>query len=110
DAARGLPKWTIVGLASGAVKESRERVSSALESSGFVVPPRRVTVNLSPADQKKDGTGFDLPVAIGLLVALGEIEAACVEGLVLLGELGLDGSIRRVRGALSVARHLASGE
>src|ERR1043166_2072813 len=107
DAAHGLPKWTIVGLPSGAIKESRERVSSALESSGFVVPPRRVTVNLSPADQKKDGTGFDLPIAVGLLVALGEIDAVRVDGLVLLGELGLDGSIRGVRGALSVARHLA---
>ncbi len=71
DVAQGLPHWTIVGLPSGEVKESRERVTAALANSGFVVPARRVTVSLSPGDQRKAGTGFDLPIAIGLLVALG---------------------------------------
>jgi magnesium chelatase family protein len=108
DVAQGLPHWTIVGLPAGEVKESRERVTAALANSGFVVPARRVTVSLSPGDQRKAGTGFDLPIAIGLLVALGAMPPACVEGLVFLGELGLDGAIRPVRGVLSVARHLLS--
>ena len=106
DVAQGLPHWTIVGLPSGEVKESRERVTAALANSGFVVPPRRVTVSLSPGDQRKAGTGFDLPIAIGLLVALGALSTECVDGHAFLGELGLDGAIRPVRGVLSVARHL----
>jgi len=107
DVAQGLPHWTIVGLPSGEVKESRERVTAALANSGFAVPARRVTVSLSPGDQRKAGTGFDLPIAIGLLVALGALPAECTNGLAFLGELGLDGVIRPVRGVLSVARHLA---
>jgi magnesium chelatase family protein len=107
DVAQGLPHWTIVGLPSGEVKESRERVSAALANSGFAVPARRVTVSLSPGDQRKAGTGFDLPIAVGLLVALGALPAESVDGLVFLGELGLDGAVRPVRGVLSVARHLA---
>ncbi len=110
DVAQGLPHWMIVGLPSGEVKESRERVTAALANSGFVVPARRVTVGLSPADQRKAGTGFDLPIAIGLLVALGALPAASVDGLVFFGELGLDGAIRPVRGVLSVARHLTGAD
>jgi magnesium chelatase family protein len=107
DVASGLPHWTLVGLPAGEVKESRERVTAALSNSGFPVPPRRVTVSLSPGDTRKAGTGFDLPIAVGLLVALGEIPIDAVNELVFLGELGLDGAIRGVRGALSVARHLS---
>jgi magnesium chelatase family protein len=107
DVAQGLPRWTIVGLPAGEVKESRERVSAALTNSGFAPPPRRITVSLSPGDTKKSGTGFDLPIAIGLLVALGALDVGSVEGVTFLGELGLDGAIRGVRGVLSVARHLA---
>lgn len=107
DVAPGLPQWMIVGLPAGEVKESRERVTAALNNSGFTLPPRRVTVSLSPGDQRKAGTGFDLPIAIGLLVALGVLPGECVEGLAFLGELGLDGAMRPVRGVLSVARHLA---
>src|SRR5215831_15179347 len=92
DVAQGLPHWTIVGLPSGEVKESRERVTAALANSGFAVPARRVTVSLSPGDQRKAGTGFDLPIAIGLLVALGGLPAECVDGLAFLGELGLAGA------------------
>lgn len=108
DVAPGLPNWVIVGLPAGEVKESRERVSSAITNSGFVLPARRITISLSPGDVRKGGTGFDLPIAIGLLVAIGIIRAEVVDGLVLLGELGLDGTIRGVRGVLSVARHLAT--
>src|SRR6476620_6753953 len=105
DAAQGLPQWTIVGLATSAVKESRERVGAALVNSGFKVPPRRITVNLAPADIRKDGTAFDLPIAVGILVATGQLTAESVERLMFVGELGLDGELRAVRGALSVARH-----
>jgi magnesium chelatase family protein len=108
DIAFGLPLWVIVGLPSGAVKESRERVSAALANSGFDVPARRIIINLSPADTRKDGTGFDLPLAIGLLVAIGELPAEAARNRVFVGELGLDGSIRGIRGALSVARHLSN--
>src|ERR1700687_4158385 len=105
DAAQGLPQWTIVGLAAGAVKESRERVGAALVNSGFKVPPRRITVNLAPADIRKEGTAFDLPIAIGILVATGQLDASVVEKRMFAGELGLDGGLRTMRGALSIARH-----
>jgi magnesium chelatase family protein len=108
--ANGLPNWTIVGLPVGAVKESRERVSAALANSGFVVPPRRITVNLAPADVRKDGTAFDLPIALALLVATGQLDAALLEDVLAIGELGLDGALRPVRGALPVARHVARVE
>jgi magnesium chelatase family protein len=105
DAAPGLPQWTIVGLAAGAVKESRERVGAALLNSGFEVPPRRITVNLAPADIRKEGTAFDLPIALGILAATGQLEASALESRLFVGELGLDGALRTMRGALSVARH-----
>ena len=104
DAAPGLPGWTMVGLPSGSVKEARERVGAALVNAGFTLPPRRWTVNLSPADVRKDGTAFDLPVAIGVLVASGQLEASAAEGLLFAGELGLDGTVRPIRGALPLAR------
>ena len=104
DAAPGLPQWTIVGLAAGAVKESRERVCAALVNAGFRVPPRRITINLAPADVRKEGTAFDLPIALGVLVATGQLAESAVDGRLYLGELGLDGTLRPVRGALPVAR------
>jgi len=107
DVALGLPMWTIVGLPAGAVKESRERVSAALLNSGFVVPSRRVTVNLAPADVRKEGSAFDLPIALGFLAATGQLDPSGLEQVVAVGELGLDGTLRPVRGALSVARRLA---
>ena len=104
DCARGLPQFTIVGLAAGAVKESRERVSAAIVNSGFALPARRTTVNLAPADTRKEGTAFDLPIALGFLIATGQLASECAEGLTAIGELALDGAIRPVRGVLSVAR------
>ena len=103
DCAHGLPLFTVVGLPAGSVKESRERVSAALLNSGFALPARRITVNLAPADVKKEGTAFDVPIALGILVATGQLDHDDVAPLVVLGELGLDGSIRAVRGALPVA-------
>ncbi|MDB4914303.1 MAG: Mg chelatase, subunit ChlI, partial [Gemmatimonadetes bacterium] len=108
DVALGLPNWFIVGLAANAVKESRERVSAALINAGFSVPPRRITTNLAPADIRKEGTAFDLPIALGVLVGIGVISAESVERCVVVGELGLDASIRPVRGALSIARQVAT--
>ena len=104
DVAPGLPAWTIVGLAGAAVRESRERVTAALHNSGFDVPSRRILVGLSPADVKKDGTAFDLPIALALLCAIGQLAPESLAGLVVAGELGLDGAIRPIRGALPLAR------
>lgn len=99
----GLPSFTVVGLAEGAVREGRERVLGALARVGAPVPPRRVTVNLAPADVRKEGSALDLPVAVGLLVATGVVPAEAAHGWVFCGELGLDGSLRPVRGVLSMA-------
>ena len=107
DAANGLPQFTIVGLPAGAVKESRERVGAALVNSGFAVPPRRITVNLAPADVRKDGTAFDLPIALGILAATKQLEMHALAGCAAVGELGLDGALRAVRGALPIARRVA---
>ena len=106
DAAQGLPQWIIVGLPVGAVKESRERVGAALVNSGFLLPPRRITVNLAPADVRKEGSAFDLPIALGILVATGQLDSASVENRIFVGELSLDGAVRNIRGSLSVARHV----
>src|SRR5436853_7857910 len=86
DFAQGLPQFTVVGLPAGAVKESRERVSAAIVNAGFILPARRTTVNLAPADRRKDGTGFDLPIALGLLVATGQLARECVARVAAGGE------------------------
>lgn len=99
----GLPSFTVVGLAESAVREGRERVSAALRHAGYPLPPRRITVNLAPADVRKEGSAFDLPLAIGLLAAAGHVEPSRLEGMAFVGELGLDGALRSVRGVLPVA-------
>jgi len=103
DLANGLPSFATVGLPNGAVKEGRERVSAALVNSGFEFPLQRITVNLAPADIRKDGSAFDLPIALGVLAASGQVPAGALEGAVFLGELGLQGDLRPIRGALSIA-------
>lgn len=108
DIAHGLPSFATVGLPQGAVKEGRERVNAAIVNSGFEFPLRRITVNLAPADVRKDGSAFDLPVALGILVATGQLEpppGACVtpSDCLVVGELGLEGDLRPIRGALSIA-------
>lgn len=105
DISVGLPGFHLVGLGQTAVKEAGVRVRAALRQSGWKLPPRRVTVNLAPADVRKDGTAFDLPIAIGVLVAQGEIPSAAVERTLFLGELGLDGTLRRISGGLAIALH-----
>jgi len=99
----GLPSFTIVGLPDPAVQESRERVRAALVNSGFEFPLRRITVNLAPADTRKAGPGFDLALAAALLVASGQLTADVLADYALGGELGLDGSVRPIRGALAMA-------
>jgi magnesium chelatase family protein len=101
DVAFGLPGLTIVGLAGSAVQEARERVRSAVRNSGFEVPARRITVNLAPADLPKEGTAYDLAIAVAMLAASGQLEADLVH-TALLGELALDGSLRPVAGTLAL--------
>jgi len=103
DIAAGLPSMTVVGLPESSVREGRERVTAALVNCGFRVPPRRITVNLAPADVRKVGSAFDLPLAIGILTADGVVPPGRLEGLCFVGELGLDGEVRMVRGVLPVA-------
>jgi len=103
DIANGLPTFVTVGLPQGAVKEGRDRVSAALANTGFTFPLRRITVNLAPADVRKDGSAFDLPIALGILAATEQVKAERLGKVAVLGELGLEGAIRPVRGALPVA-------
>jgi len=103
DLAPGLPGLQLVGLADAAVLEARERVRSALRHSGLKVPLTRVVVNLAPADLRKEGPAFDLPIALGLLLASGQLEAASNNEVWSAGELGLDGSLRPIRGVLAIA-------
>ena len=103
DISSGLPSFSTVGLPNGAVKEGRERVSAALANAGFQFPLRRITVNLAPADIRKDGSALDLPIALGLLVASGQIPEVNLKHTMVLGEVGLEGDLRPIRGALSVA-------
>jgi magnesium chelatase family protein len=103
DVSFGLPIFTMVGLPDASVRESRDRVRSAIRNSGFEFPPHRITVNLSPADVRKAGAAFDLPIALGVLAAQGIVERRHIPELVLLGELSLDGSIHAARGVLPIA-------
>tara|TARA_R110002096_G_scaffold309403_4_gene504062 strand:- start:94515 stop:96029 length:1515 start_codon:yes stop_codon:yes gene_type:complete len=107
--ASGLPSFTIVGLPDKAVAESRERVRAALGAIGLSLPPKRITVNLAPADLPKEGSHFDLPIALGILVAMEALPSDALEGYLVLGELGLDGRIQAVPGVLPAAL-AASGE
>lgn len=108
DLGPGMPSISVVGLPEGAVRESRERVTAALANTGFRLPPGRITVNLAPADIPKAGSAFDLPLALGLMTAAGEIPGECLRGVCVIGELGLDGSVRPVRGVLPIAARCAA--
>lgn len=104
-----LPNFIIVGLPDSAIKESRERVSAAIKNSGFVFPAKRITINLAPADIKKEGSAFDLPIAIGILTSLELIPRDALADTYILGELSLDGQLRAIRGALPIALEAKSG-
>jgi len=103
DTMGGLPKTTIVGLPDAAVQESRERVESAVKNSGFMFPRKRVTVNLAPATVRKAGPVYDLPIAVGILIATAQLPFQVLNDALVIGELSLDGSVRHVRGVLSMA-------
>ncbi len=103
----GLPGFTVVGLPDAAVRESRDRVRAAILSSGLSWPLRRVTINLAPSGIRKGGAGLDLPIAIGLLVAIGELPPSCLDGRAFCGELGLNGSLRHVPGMVALADAMA---
>ena len=103
DVSFGLPVFTVVGLPDGSVRESRDRVKAAIRNSGFEFPHHRITVNLAPADVRKAGAAFDLPIALGILAAQGIVERRDVNDVVILGELSLDGSIQPARGVLPIA-------
>jgi magnesium chelatase family protein len=103
DVSVGLPGCHIVGLADAGVREGRVRIRGALENSGFRLPPRKITVNLAPADLRKDGAAFDVPIAVGMLCAAGLLDPAATAETVFVGELALDGSLRPVRGVLPIA-------
>lgn len=103
DVSGGLPSFEVVGLPDVRVKEAKERVRTAIKNSGIEFPSRKIIVNLAPADIRKEGTFFDLPIAIGILIALGEISKIKIENFestIFLGELSLDGNINRVNGVL----------
>lgn len=100
-----LPGFTTVGLPDGAVRESKERVTAAIKNSDFVFPSKRITVNLAPADIRKEGSAFDLPIAVGILAATGQILRDSFDEFVLMGELSLDGKLRPIPGALPMALH-----
>ncbi len=100
---KGLPHFSIVGLPDAAVKESRDRIKAALKNIGFNFPLKQITVNLAPADLKKEGSSFDLPIAVGIIAAEGVINPSLLGSFILAGELSLDGKIKPVRGALSIA-------
>ena len=106
DTDRSLPTFTVVGLPDSAVRESKERVLAAIKNAGYQWPRRKITINLAPADRKKEGSAFDLPIAVGVLAASRQIEPVSLPEFALLGELSLNGSVRPVHGMLSMATSL----
>jgi len=103
DIAPAIPSFSIVGLPDTAVQESKERVRAAIKNSGFEFPSRKITINLAPADVRKEGPSFDLPIALGILAATGQIDTEFLENTIVLGELSLDGTVRGVSGVLPIA-------
>jgi len=103
DLALGLPMFSIVGLPDLAVKESKDRVRAAIKNTGYQFPVKKITVNLAPADVKKEGSSFDLPMAVGILAAEGIVKSEALRDYLIVGELSLDGRIKGIRGALSMA-------
>ncbi len=109
DIASGLPAVVVVGLPDVAVKESKDRIKSAIKNSSFDYPTRRITVNLAPADIKKEGPSFDLPTSLGLLAATGQLSPESLKDYIILGELALDGRVRPIKGVLPIALSLRKG-
>lgn len=102
DVSNGIPNWEIVGLPDISVKESKERVRIAIKNTGYEFPSRRIVVNLAPATTKKEGSLFDLPIAIGILIDIGQIKQQNLEHTAIIGELSLDGKLNKVKGVLPI--------
>jgi len=109
DISLGLPAVNIVGLPDASVKESKERIKSAIKNSGYSFPPKRITVNLAPADIKKEGGNFDLAIALGILASSGQLNKDLLTDYIILGELSLEGRLRRIKGAMPIAMKMRSG-
>ena len=103
DISNGIPTWEIVGMPDTAVRESKERIRAAIKNSGFLIPGRRILVNLAPADIKKEGTCLDLSIAVGILVSSEQLFINDLSEYAFFGELSLDGTLREIRGALPMA-------
>ena len=101
NATRGI-RFVLVGLPDSAVKESYERIMAAIENSGYTFPSRAITINMAPADVRKEGSGFDLPMAIGILATEGQVDTQVLNRYMMVGELSLDGSIQSIKGALPI--------
>ncbi|MER3478494.1 MAG: magnesium chelatase, partial [Leptolyngbya sp. ERB_1_2] len=103
DVAAGLPGIVVVGLPGTEIQESKERVRTAIKNAGFAFPMRRIVINLAPADLRKEGPSFDLPISIGILAAAEQIQIEGLDDYLFLGEVSLDGSLRPVAGVLAIA-------
>ncbi|MDD4583482.1 MAG: magnesium chelatase domain-containing protein, partial [Eubacteriales bacterium] len=103
DLSPGLPSFTVVGLPDVSVREARERIRTAITNSGYQFPAKRITVNLSPGNSRKEGTHFDLPIAVGVMAAMGDLKMEELRNYAFIGELSLDGRINQVHGALPLA-------
>ena len=104
DVSTGMPTFEMVGLLNHEVREAKERVKVALKNTGIEIPPKRITVSISPADMRKEGAAYDLPVAVGMLVSLGHLLAERIQDTLIVGELGLDGTVKSVKGILPIVR------
>ena len=107
DISHGLPGFCMVGSLSNEVREAKERVQVALKNAGYDIPPNKVTINLSPANIRKEGTGYDVPIAVGILQCLGYFEKEACENILFVGELGLNGEIKPVSGILPIVKTAA---
>ena len=96
DVPNGMPSLEMVGLLGSEVKEAKERVRATIKNLGITMPPKRIVVNLSPANVRKAGTAYDLPIAVGILKSMGVLDLECTKNMLLLGELGLDGTLKPV--------------
>ncbi len=109
DIANGLPSFSVVGLPDAAIRESRDRIKAAIKNTGFKFPEKRITVNLAPSDIRKEGSGFDLPIAIGILAASGHVREEVLPGFVISGQLSLTGDLKSIRGALPITMSIPAG-